>query len=50
MIAIHHPFASRAIKAAATVKRLLQRFANAAVAARMRRVQQEIELHRNFGA
>ena len=50
MIATHHPLASRAIKAAVTVRRLLRRFANAAIAARMRRVQQEIELHRNFSA
>jgi hypothetical protein len=50
MIAINHPLASRAIKAAVTVKRLLQRFANAVIAARMRRVRQEIELHRSFGA
>jgi hypothetical protein len=50
MIAIHHPLASRAIRAAVTIKRLLQRFANVVIAARMRRVRQEIELHRNFGA
>jgi hypothetical protein len=50
MIAATHPLASRAVKAAATVKRLLQRFARAAIAARMRRIEQEIALHRRFGA
>jgi hypothetical protein len=41
---------SRAIKMAADARRLLRRVMRVLVTARMRRVQQEIELHRRFGA
>ena len=48
MIAVTHSAASLALKAAANVKRMIQRFVRALMEAKMRRIQHEIEFHRRL--
>ena len=48
MITVTHPVASLAFKAAVKVKRLFQRFVQAVMDARMRKIRHEIEFHRRL--